>query len=241
MRKSDIAYVKQPLYNPPPPKELPPLEEMELWQIKDNNLLCAKSHGDPTTCIGCVGMCTVGYRVIELLEKETSDLENNPPAKLTGLRQKLDTMKEYVAAMASSDPIKYILEHTNSKSENSANIKLKRWKQTYGCNMGMIQNHIKQIEETLNVQKEITDKVKANKAPEIKELPVSKMKTSSNVNKALSDKQEELKKFMHELEEQVKSYERAIQRANKQIETYKEQLEALEKVAFMFDKGDKAS
>lgn len=237
MRRSDIAYVKQPLYNPPPPKKLPPIEEMELWQIKENNLLCGKANGDPTVCIGCVGMCSVGYKVVELLEKETADIDNSPPAKLTGLRQKLDTMKEYVAAMSSSDPIKYIIDQTGSKSENSAKIKLKRWKQTYGSNMGMIQNHIKQIEETLSIQKEISDKVKANKAPEIKSLPVSTAKPSSNVNRALSDKTDELKKFVKDLTSQVESYRKAIERAEKQIAAYNEQLEALEKVANMFNRN----
>ena len=241
MRTSDIARVPNGVYNPPPPKEWPPVNELSMKDLKDSNQLCSRAKQDITTCLNCKGMCGAGYRAIELLEEETAAIEKNPPAKLTGLRGKVDAMKLYVEAQKSQDPVKYVLEHTESKSENSARIKLKRWKETYGSNMGMIQNYVKQIEETLAAQQEVAEKVKANKKPEIKELPTSKMKTSSNVNKALSDKQEELKKFMHELEEQVKSYERAIQLANKQIETYKEQLEALEKVAFMFDKGDKAS
>lgn len=241
MRKSDIAYVKQPLFNPPPPKDLPPLEEMTLEQIKANDLLCAKSHGDPTMCIGCIGMCKTGYRVIELLEKETSELENDPPAKLTGLKQKLDTMKEYVAAMSSSDPLKYVLEHTGSKTENSANIKLKRWKQTYGSNMGMIQSHIKQIEETLQAQSEIAEKVKANKSPEIKESNGFTMKVSSNVNQTLESNAIELKKFIQELNKKIDSYKDAIERAENQISEYTKQLDALEIVMAMVNRGGKAS
>ena len=69
MRTSDIARVPNGVYNPPPPKEWPPVNEMSMSDLKDSKQLCSRAQQDVTTCLNCKGMCGAGYRVIELLEE----------------------------------------------------------------------------------------------------------------------------------------------------------------------------
>lgn len=116
-----------------------PISEMTMDEVKVHLRTCAQSQGDPLKCVECRGGCAFGTRAVDLLDRET----RSKSPKQMGAEKGAQIMKnraklEYVAAIDSGDPIRYILDHSKFRGDDTAaryaaNAKLKRWRDKYGA------------------------------------------------------------------------------------------------------------
>ena len=122
------------------------VSEMNLEEIKAKLKSCAKCNGDAFVCVGCVedkGGCIFGKRAVDLLDDMTKAPDKEHEQRVAaghkgGQMLAQATMLKYKAALESGDPIQYIIDHSNMKSDDTkkmyqARATLKRWERDYGA------------------------------------------------------------------------------------------------------------
>lgn len=118
------------------PYQTIPVEEMCMDELKPYINSCAKSKRDPMICIDCNPGCVFGRRAIELMEQATKPIEEKKVNPGT-IANRQRSIREYQAAIASGDVMKYAIEHAKSpdmkRAKAAASARVAFWRKKYGA------------------------------------------------------------------------------------------------------------
>ena len=199
------------------------IEDMSLEDIRPHVYNCAKSKMNLQTCTECNPGCVFGRRVIELLKQESNQTpvrSNKGPTK-----NRIRSMQEYQAAIASGDVFQYALEHAKSpdpkKAKAAAWARVNFWRKSYGA---LIKETPKPTQDPVSEEQPhlmqmpcLSKKVAAERAVAEKSTVEDK-----NVAKVFADKLASLHSELEDIRDQIgvlKSKEDAVK---KQINTINE-------------------
>lgn len=194
-----ITYFNKPVYVSPANVQRTPhksinIEDMTLEDIRPHVYNCAKSRMNLHACTECNPGCVFGRRVIELLKQESNPepiRSNKGPTK-----NRIRSMKEYQAAIASGDVFQYALEHAKSqdpkKAKAAAWARVNFWRKNYGALIKEPPKQVKHSAEGANVAKVFTDKLAALRG-ELKDI--------RGQIKVLKSKEDALKKQIDTIKE----------------------------------------
>ena len=217
------------------------ISEMSLTEIKP--MLCAKSHGDAYVCIDCPATCKYGERAIELVDSQTKKTLTRK--QCYDYSNKVVAMRTYFEAATSENPAKFLVEKYGYENEKKAKTKLYQWKHSYGSNMGMIENKIKELEAEIKASRDESNKQADETVTETEPIQEEEIKkpTKRQEEKISQDylvrKRTELENDILKAEDEIKKMEREIELYKARIEEDSMQIQAIRQVLEIFKKKDR--
>lgn len=235
---STPAYVAGSLPSRTPPYKTIRVEEMDMTELKPYINSCAKSKMNPMTCIDCNPGCVFGRRAIELMEQATNPTE---PKKMTkaAITNQQKSIREYQAAIASGNVLKYAFEHAKSpdpkRAKAAAAARVAFWRKNYGALIKETPSHIPAEVPDVNQADESKEEIPhlmqmpclSKKVAAERKAAVRETDASTDVAQVFRDKLSTLNDAITKIQAQITELMSDQERIAKQIQTIKDSAEVL--------------